>query len=248
MKKVAIIIFWITILAIAMAFLESAIVVYLRKLYYPDGFSFPLKIIDADVAITEFLRELATLVMLLAMGILAGRTPTEKFAYFIYSFAVWDIFYYIFLLALLAWPESLLTWDVLFLVPVTWVGPVVGPIFNSVCMIVLALLIIHFTSVNQNATISSLEWTLLILGSLVVIVSYTEEYTRFMLKDFSFFQLISGQNTMAIIEKACTFIPQRFNWWIWCIGVVMHLLAIIHFANRQRKVGFKSSFSDLPIE
>ena len=103
---------WLSIFGIAMGLLESAVVVYLRELYYPEGFAFPLKPMGPTLILTEILREAATLVMLMAIGVLAGRTRTERFGYFIFTFAVWDIFYYLFLKLLLNWPESLLTWDV----------------------------------------------------------------------------------------------------------------------------------------
>jgi hypothetical protein len=35
-------IIWLAVFSMAMGYLESAVVVYLRKLYYPDGFKFPL--------------------------------------------------------------------------------------------------------------------------------------------------------------------------------------------------------------
>ena len=50
---------WLTIFSIAMAFLETSVVVYLRKLYYPEGFNFPLKMLDKDIAIVEIFREFA---------------------------------------------------------------------------------------------------------------------------------------------------------------------------------------------
>ncbi len=144
-KKTLTLFLWISIFAVAMGYLESAVVVYLRKIYYPDGFKFPLQAIDKQTGLIEMFRELATLIMLAGAGILAGRTRTEKFGFFIFCFAVWDIFYYVFLKLLLNWPESLMTWDILFLIPVTWVGPVIGPVINSLTMIVLAFLISYFT-------------------------------------------------------------------------------------------------------
>ncbi|MEK6792710.1 MAG: hypothetical protein AABX95_02740 [Nanoarchaeota archaeon] len=111
--------FWIvTIFSIAMGFLESTIVIYLRKIYYPDGFDFPLKgFIDPNILSIEWIREFFTIVMLITIGLLAGKTLYEKFAYFILSFAIWDIFYYVFLKAFLDWPQSWITWDLLFLIP-----------------------------------------------------------------------------------------------------------------------------------
>ena len=229
-------ILWVCILAIAMAFLESAIVVYLRKLYYPEGFCFPLKSIEFDIAVTEFLREIATLIMLISIGIIAGRKNIERFAFFIFSFAIWDIFYYVFLKLLISWPESLMTWDVLFLVPVTWVGPVLGPIINSLSMIILALLIIFFVQKNGNARVAWIEWILLIVGSLIIIISYTEEYVRFMMNDFAFFQLITSNNSQAILHKALTFVPQFYNWFIFLIGELMFLIAFVMVFIRNRKL------------
>jgi len=229
-------ILWVCILAIAMAFLESAIVVYLRKLYYPEGFCFPLKSIEFDIAVTEFLREIATLIMLISIGIIAGRKNIERFAFFIFSFAIWDIFYYVFLKLLISWPESLMTWDVLFLVPVTWVGPVLGPIINSFSMIILALLIIFFVQINGNARIAWIEWILLIVGSLIIITSYTEEYLRFMMNDFTFLQLITSNNSQAILNKALTFVPQFYNWFIFLIGEAMFLIAFMMVFIRNKKL------------
>ena len=121
-------IIWVTIFAIAMGFFESAIVIYLRQIVYPDGFSFPLQPIPESLATTEILREAFSLLMLLSVGILTGESTITRFAYFIFSFALWDIFYYIFLKLLINWPESLFTMDILFLLPVTWIGPVITPV------------------------------------------------------------------------------------------------------------------------
>ena len=110
---------WITIFAVCMGIFESAIVIYIRELYYPSGFGFPLVPIEPKIAITELLRELASLFMLLSVGVLVGKNLSQRFAWFIYTFAVWDIVYYVFLYLILQWPESLLTWDILFLIPVT---------------------------------------------------------------------------------------------------------------------------------
>src|SRR5215204_495359 len=128
---------WVTIFSIAMGFMETAIVVYLRKIYYPGGFQFPLVPMEADLVLVEILREAATIIMLVGIGILIGKNTSQKFAYFIYCFAIWDLCYYIFLKLLLDWPESLLTPDILFLIPVPWVGPVIGPCIISMTMIVL---------------------------------------------------------------------------------------------------------------
>lgn len=235
MRRVFPTILWVTIFAVAMAFLETAVVIYLRKLYYPEGFSFPMKLIDSDIALTEFLREIATLIMLAGIGIIAGRKNIEKFALFIYSFAIWDIFYYVFLYALLGWPQNLLIWDVLFLVPVTWVGPVLAPVINSVTMIFLAAITVFYTEKFQSCRYGYLVWILLIAGSLVVIGSYVEDYMDYILKRFSPVQMFSSSFSKEVILYACTYIPDKFNWWIFSAGEAMHITAIIILWKQNRK-------------
>ena len=97
MKQQTKVLIWLTLFSIAMGFMETAIVVYLRELYYPKGFQFPLTVIPSNIALVEFLREAATLIMLIGIGIVAGKNKPQRFAFFIYCFAIWDIFYYVFL-------------------------------------------------------------------------------------------------------------------------------------------------------
>src|SRR5215813_6439305 len=132
-----------TAYAVAMAYLESAIVVYLRRLYYLQGFDFPLVIIDIPTLLIEVGRETATIVMLAIVGIAAGRTKVGKCAYFLYLFGVWDIFYYVWLKVFLDWPASLFTWDVLFLIPVPWIGPALAPVTLALTMLGIALVPLH---------------------------------------------------------------------------------------------------------
>jgi hypothetical protein len=226
MAKIYKTIFFVLLFSIAMAFLETAVVVYLRALYYPEGFDFPLKIISQTIATTEFMRELATMVMLIGMGIIAGRTNNERFAFFIFSFAIWDIFYYVFLKIILNWPPSLFTWDILFMVPLAWVGPVLAPVINSLTMILLALVIIYMVEKNGSVRVGTISWLLLIAGSLIVIFAYVQDYTLFMLKYMSFSELLNFANSDNVIKITSLYIPSYFNWYIFLIGVIFHLVAI----------------------
>lgn len=134
--------------AIAFAVVEAMIVYYLRKLFALEyatvfterTFHFPQKYL-----LEEQGREAATMVMLLTVGLLAGRTLWQAFAYWIFAFGVWDIFYYVWLRVLLGWPSSLGTRDLLFLIPNEWWGPVWLPTSISVGLIVAAVLILRFT-------------------------------------------------------------------------------------------------------
>jgi len=230
-KKILILV----VFSIAMGYMESAVVVYLREIFYPEGFEFPLKPITSQIALTEILREAATMIMLITIAILTGRTKTERFGFFIFCFAIWDITYYIVLYLLIGWPESILTWDILFLIPVTWVGPVLGPVLNSLSMILLALLITHYTTKNSYARINLFEWILLITGSIVIIVSYTEDYVSFMMKDFSFMELLIPSKSNELMDFASLYIPQSFAWWIFWIGQISILAGIFLFFKRNKK-------------
>jgi hypothetical protein len=107
------------VFAVAFAWVESAVAVFLREIYFDGEFGFPLvikwedgkRIIDALVRI-EFGREIATIIMLVAVGWVAGKNGIQRFCFFLIAFGIWDIFYCIWLSVLVSWPESLMTWDI----------------------------------------------------------------------------------------------------------------------------------------
>lgn len=232
MKK-PVVFFWVSLFSIAMGLFECVVVIYLRKIYYPEGFSFPLRIMDPDIISIELFREAATLIMLIAVGVIAGRTLTEKFGWFIYSFAIWDIFYYIFLKLLIGWPESLITWDILFLIPVTWVGPVLAPLINSFTMIILAWLIIWAEPPSKQLLIRPIEWVLLLLGSVIVIISFTVDYIGFMTHKLSFHMLLDQSFRSTVLNTAICFSPVSFPWLVFFTGVLLHFCAIGLLAFRK---------------
>jgi hypothetical protein len=123
---------WVCIYAVAMAAVEAAVVVYLRALHPVDAPVAALLAVIPDRLITiEVGREAATLIMLLAVAVLAGRDRWERFLVFSLAFGIWDIFYYVWLWVFIGWPPSLLTWDVLFLIPVPWIAQVWFPVLVS---------------------------------------------------------------------------------------------------------------------
>ena len=132
--------------AAAMAVVEATVVVYLRKLFslqfaavFTQGhFSFPHAYLRY-----EQVREGATIVMLLAVGYLAGRGWWQRLAYFLFAFGVWDIGYYIALKIMLDWPTSPATRDLLFLTPTQWWAPVWEPVLVSCGLIVAAVVILR---------------------------------------------------------------------------------------------------------
>jgi len=163
---------WLTIFAIAMAFVESAIVVYLRAIYYPDGFRFPLKAITDYKIVVEVLREAATVFMLLSVTFLAGKNCWERFAYFMYSFGLWDIFYYVWLKAILNWPASLFDWDILFLIPIPWISPIIAPVSISLLMIIFSILILRLIHKGNNFKPTLFSIILALSGITLILYSF----------------------------------------------------------------------------
>lgn len=218
---------WVLLFAVAMAFFESAVVVYLRAIYYPGGFAFPLKIIEGHIVVTEVLREAFSLLMIVSVAVLAGKTALQRFGYFLMIFAIWDIFYYVFLKLLLGWPASLLTQDVLFLIPLTWTGPVIAPLINSLMMLALGWVLVRAVMVRGHAVVKPLAWALLIGGSVPVLMAYMQEYMVHMTAEFTLWQLFITPKAPALMEKAAAFVPNSFPWWLYLLGAAMHLAAIV---------------------
>jgi hypothetical protein len=140
---------WATITAftVAMALVEAVVVVYIRAILNIAPGAIEL---DASLATsmmerypwlvpTERWREAATMVMLATLGALAGRTRWQKIGVWLYAFGLWDIFYYVWLYVLVQWPSSLLTSDILFLIPVPWIAPVLLPVTAASGMVGLGL-------------------------------------------------------------------------------------------------------------
>ncbi|WP_197901603.1 hypothetical protein [Rhodocytophaga rosea] len=235
MNKINSILVWLTIFSIAMGFLETAVVVYLRELYYPDGFNFPLAPIKPGIAVTEFLREAATMVMLAGIAVLTFKNTAQRFAAFIYAFAIWDIFYYVFLKLLLNWPASLLTWDILFLIPVPWVGPVVAPCLLSLTMIGLALFIMFGYAQGYSIRINKKEWMVFTLGSLVCILSFVWDYLLFVSQQGGLSSLWNLSSSQSLFTEALEYIPGSFNWMLFLAGEVILLMGIGMIIVRVRK-------------
>ena len=223
----------LTIFCIAMGFFEAAVVVYLRELYYPEGFQFPIKIMAPNVFVVELIRETSTIIMLCVIGIICGKNFHERFAYFIYCFAVWDIFYYVGLKVFLDWPPSLLTWDILFLIPIVWAGPVLAPVICSVTMILLAGCIISAERRVQSAerkeqkdysvTIKLREWVLLFSGSFIILFTFMWDYTKLLIKEGF---------TTNFQQAVAQYVPTDYNWYLFAIGEILLLFAIALFWRR----------------
>jgi hypothetical protein len=167
---------WLAIYAAAMAYVESAVVVYLRALYYPHGFVFPLVLLPAGMAAVELGREAATIVMLLGVAALASDDRWDWFLAFCYAFGVWDIFYYVWLWAFVRWPPSLFTWDILFLIPVPWVSPVLAPLLVSAALIASSVALSRLKRRGARLRFTAPVWTAAVAGGAMVLGSFTIDF------------------------------------------------------------------------
>jgi hypothetical protein len=208
------------------------VVVYLRELYYKNGFSFPLKEIPFHIARIEFFREVATLIMLAGCGIIAGKTRLQRFAYFLIAFAVWDLCYYLFLYVCLGWPQSLSTWDILFLIPVPWIGPVWAPCLLSLSMILFSIFIIFQTEKNREFKIGPKHWILLISGVITCIVAFMWDYLREMQKANSSWTIFSKDH---LFKELSTFVPQHFNVALFLTGYSILAIAFLLIILKPNK-------------
>ncbi len=197
----------VALYAMAMAWVESAVVFYLRTMIdriepYQQN---PLPMIGG-FAVVELVRELATLVMLLAVGILAGKTWRARIGYAVITFGFWDIFYYVFLEMICGWPHSLLDWDILFLLPMPWWGPVLAPVLISLLMILWG------TCATQFEQKAALEWS----NWRVWVMSFTG--MALALYVFMADAISASQHGLAAIR---TVLPEKFNWMLFGVALVL---------------------------
>ncbi len=167
--------------AIAMAYVESAVVVYLRAAYgQQTGDIFPLRIAPASdpFAAIEMGREAATLVMLAAVGGLAGRSGLERLAWIAVAFGAWDIAYYGWLNVFSGWPPTFDTWDILFLIPVPWTGPIWAPILVSAALVTFGVVAATRIRAGRRIDLRPAHVVAALAGGLLVIVSFTLDAGR----------------------------------------------------------------------
>lgn len=226
-----------TIFGIAFGFLEAIVVVYLRKIYYPDGFSFPLVLIEPQILKIEIIREVSTIIMLSTIGWILGKKFGERFSFFIFTFAVWDIFYYVALKLFLDWPESLLTWDILFLIPITWVGPVLAPVICSLGMILIALTYIYLTENTKLVKFSTFQVIFISAGVITIIYTFIYDYFTLITKNNLWKYFNSLMEREEFLDLVTNYVPKNFNWVLFSAGCLLiglnYLISFINAAKRK---------------
>ncbi|MBV8550570.1 MAG: hypothetical protein JOY54_04665 [Acidobacteriaceae bacterium] len=220
----------LVLFSIAFGYVEGAVVVYLRSVYlplrmhfYPGALTsevFPLLSLDQLRALgpentlllsIEYARELATLLMLAGVATVAARNVRHGVAAFLFCFGIWDVVFYFSLKLLLDWPASLFAWDILFLVPVPWVGPVLAPMLVSISMIAAGLLVLWREHNNDPVHINAMRWSLIILGGTVIVAAFVWDF----------------HNTL----KGAA--PATFHWEVFALGEAIGLLAFTAALRRS---------------
>jgi hypothetical protein len=200
---------WLLVVAfaIAMAWVEAAVVYDLRVMldrvnpYQTD----PLPIAGV-VGRVELVREAATLLMLLTVGALAGRTRRTGLAYSAIAFGVWDLFYYLFLKVISGWPTSLFDWDVLFLIPLPWWGPVLAPMCIAVLMIAWGTLASERATSHVTRPIASTLWRCNAVGVALALYLFMADALR---------ALPDG------IQATRSVLPHAFNWPLFAVALAL---------------------------
>jgi hypothetical protein len=206
---------YVVLFAAAMAWVESAAVVYLRTVvdrlepYQVNPLPLAPRLGEAEIV-----RELATLIMLFAAGWLAGHTKRTRLGYSLIAFGVWDIFYYVFLKIIVGWPQSIFDWDILFLLPLPWWGPVIAPVIIAAMMIIFGTLATQF---DPPVWPSHRAWIFNWSGVALALLVFMSDAIR----------AVDGG-----IEAIRTVLPVWFNWPVFIIALALMAAPIIEMIKQ----------------
>jgi hypothetical protein len=192
--------------AIAMAYLEAAVVVYLREMHGIHDLVRDLPTtLDRFVAI-EIGREAMTVVMLLSVGWIAGHKLQDRLGHFVFAFGLWDIAYYAWLALFLGWPDSPLDWDVLFLIPVPWWGPVLAPALIAAVMCVGGAAAVRGADRGVEWRLSWTNGAIAAAGIAIVLFTFTIDGLQ---------AIPDGANAVAKVR------PGDFQWPLFVLGFIV---------------------------
>jgi len=211
---------------ISFGYVEAAVVVYLRAIYQPlraaihpgrgSNDLFPL-ITPQQLAATgpentrrlviEIVREAATMGMLASFALAVARNFHSWVAAFAVVFGIWDIAFYAFLRILIHWPPSLTTWDILFLIPLPWVGPVWSPVVVALSMILCGLI-----ALQRGVRARLRDAAIILAGAVIIIVAFVWDF----------------RNTSA------GGMPNPFNWPLFLTGEIAGLIGFVSALTAPR--------------
>jgi hypothetical protein len=207
------------VLALAFGWIEASVVVYLRAVGARDGsLAMAHPVVEAQAAFValpealvalEMAREACTILLLGAVAWLAGRRPADRAGAFLLSFGIWDLTYYAVLRLVLGWPESLGTWDVLFLIPRPWVAPVWAPV-TAAALFVVAGTFLYWTPGRER----QFEWSdvaVFLTSGLLTIASFL------------------GESGVVLDRRP----PDRFPVWLFWSGVLLGVGGLLRLERRR---------------
>ena len=214
---------WIVVVfAAGMAWVEAACVYYLRVMVDRiDPYQANPLPLHTNLGQVELIREVATLVMLGAIGLLAGRTRQSRAGYAAIAFGTWDVLYYVFLKAISGWPASLFDWDVLFLLPLPWWGPVLAPVSIALLMIVWGTLVSRPVDEAPLVPVRSAWWAAGAIGIALALYAFMAE---------SLWSVRGG------LEASRNALPASFNWPLFVLALVLMAAPVAGTAGRVRLV------------
>jgi hypothetical protein len=156
--------------------------------------------------------------MLFAVGWLAGRTWRSRLGYTLVAFGVWDILYYVFLVPLSGWPRSLLDWDILFLLPLPWWGPVLAPVSIAVLMVVGGTMVSLFDRPERALWPGPWAWGASLVGAALAVYVFMADAIR-----------VAGGGAEAIRSV----LPTQFNWPVFVVAWLMLAAPIVDLCRQQ---------------
>lgn len=206
------------LLALALGWIEASVVVYLREIAvresainatsYLPNLQVSLVALPGILVAMESAREVCTLVLLGAVGWLAGRRAADRLGAFLMAFGVWDIAYYAVLRLVSGWPESVSTWDILFRVPSPWVAPVWAPVTIATLFVVGGSYL--FWTADRERRYRAMDVAMLLASAGLALSAF-----------------LAGSN--AVIDHR---LPEHFPVWVFWSGVI---LGIACFAAIERR-------------
>ena len=209
---------WMALFAITMAYFESAVVVYLRRLYNINDLMISKPWLDSQLGLIETGREAASLIMLLAVGWIAGKKLQSRIGYTLFAFGLWDIFYYVFLKVFIEWPVSILDPDILFYIPLPWWGPVLAPIMISLLMITVGARSVMHEENGVSVRTSLTRWALLAAGILSLLYVFMADALK---------ALPASTQELGLLR------PTQFNWPVFSIGYCLAVVALWLMLNHH---------------
>jgi hypothetical protein len=210
----------VVVFALGMAWVEAASVYYLRAMVDRiDPYQETPLPIHGVLGPVELVREAATLVMLLTIGMLAATTWPRRLGYTAIAFGVWDILYYVFLRAISGWPASLFDWDILFLLPLPWWGPVLAPVCIALLMIVWGTLVTQSANHHPAASFTRALWGSSGLGIALALYVFMADSLR------------AVQQGLDVTRHV---LPTRFNWPVFWVALALMAAPAVQIVWRLR--------------